>query len=159
MVSQTAMRCSSNRPSRSAFRSRSNVPTPCMNVFQYANVADCILPAAVNSRCIACKVVMCFDSSCLSSRADSLYPDANACWISLTSLAMSFLLKSVWSRCCSRIRIRIRIILFWQHTTYRNSNVYKKRHNYICADMEAPTKTISGRYHRATRKIDYTDHK
>ena len=24
------------------------------------------------------------------------------------------------------IRIRIRIILFWQHTTYRNSNVYKK---------------------------------
>ena len=35
----------------------------------------------------------------------------------------------------------------------------KKRHNYIYADMEAPTKTISGRYHRATRKINYTDHK
>ena len=27
----------------------------------------------------------------------------------------------------TRIRIRIRIILFWQHTTYRNSNVYKKK--------------------------------
>ena len=25
----------------------------------------------------------------------------------------------------SDVRIRIRIILFWQHTTYRNSNVYK----------------------------------
>ena len=47
----------------------------------------------------------------------------------------------------------------WQHTTYRNCNVYKERHNYIYADMEAPTKTISGRYHRATRKINYTDHK
>ena len=35
----------------------------------------------------------------------------------------------------------------------------KKRHNYMYADMEAPTKTISGRYQRATRKINYTDHK
>ncbi len=57
------------------------------------------------------------------------------------------------------LSIRIRIILFCQHTTYRNGNVYKKSHNYIYADMEAPTKTISGRYHRATRKINYTDHK
>ena len=35
----------------------------------------------------------------------------------------------------------------------------KKKTNYIYADMEAPTKTISGRYHRATRKINYNDHK
>ena len=54
--------------------------------------------------------------------------------------------------------IRFRLILFCQHTTYSNSNVYK---NEIIkyADMEAPIKTISGRYHRATRKINYTDHK
>ena len=52
----------SNRPFRSALRSRSNVPTSCMNVSQYANVADCFLPAAVNSRCSACKVAMCSDS-------------------------------------------------------------------------------------------------
>ena len=95
------MRYSSNRPSRSALRTHNNVSTPCMNVSQYANVADCILPAAVNSRCSACKVAMCSDSSCLdSSRTDALYPDANACWMSLTSLVVSFLLRSVWSRCC-----------------------------------------------------------
>ena len=57
-----------------------------------------------------------------------------------------------------KIQIRFRLILFCQHTTYSNSNVYK---NEIIkyADMDAPIKTISGRYHRATRKINYTDHK
>ena len=54
-------------------------------------------------RCSACMVAMCSDSSCLnSSRSDSLLsPDANACWMSLTSLSMSYLLRSVWSRCCT----------------------------------------------------------
>ena len=35
----------------------------------------------------------------------------------------------------------------------------KKNEIIKYADMEAPIKTISGRYHRATRKIKYTDHK
>ena len=67
----------------------------------------------------------------------------------------------IYGNIVETIRIRIRIILFCQHTTHRNSNVYIyiKRHDYIYADMEAPTNAISGRYHRATRKINYTDRK
>ena len=58
-----------------------------------------------------------------------------------------------------RFRFRFRFILFCQHTTFSNSNVYKTNEIIKYADMEAPIKTISGRYHRATRKINYTDHK
>ena len=60
---------------------------------------------------------------------------------------------------CIRFRFRFRLILFCQHTTFNNSNVYKKNEIIKYADMEAPIKTISGRYHRANRKINYTDHK
>ena len=52
-----------------------------------------------------------------------------------------------------RFRFRFRLILFCQHTTFSNSNEIIKY-----ADMEAPIKTISGRYHRTTREINYTDH-
>ena len=51
---------------------------------------------------------------------------------------------------------RFRLILFCQHTTFSNSNVCKTNEIIKYADMEAPIKTISGRYHRATRKINYT---
>ena len=71
-------------------------------------------------------------------------------------------IDNILGEATTRIDNRIRIILFCQHTKYRNSNVYKKdiiTYTGLYADMEAPTKTISGRYHRATRKINYTDHK
>ena len=58
-----------------------------------------------------------------------------------------------------QIRFRLTLILFFQHTTYSNSNVYKTNEIIKYADMEAPIKTISGRYNRATRKLNYTDHK
>ena len=51
-----------------------------------------------------------------------------------------------------RFRFRFRLILFCQHTTFSNSNVYKKNEIIKYADTEAPIKTISGRYHKATRK-------
>ena len=37
-----------------------------------------------------------------------------------------------------------RLILFCQHTTFSNSNVYKTNEIIKYADMEAPIKTISG---------------
>ena len=53
-----------------------------------------------------------------------------------------------------RFRFRFRLILFCQHTTFSNSNVYKNNEIIKYADMEAPIKTSYGRYHRATRKIN-----
>ena len=50
-----------------------------------------------------------------------------------------------------RFRFRFRLILFCQHTTFSNSNVYKNNEIIKYADMEAPIKTSYGRYHRATR--------
>ena len=52
------------------------------------------------------------------------------------------------------IRFRFRLILFCQHTTFSNSNVYKNNEIIKYADMEDPIKTSYGRYHRATRKIN-----
>ena len=56
-------------------------------------------------------------------------------------------------------RFRFRFILFYfvsiQHTV---TVMYKKNEIIKYADMEAPIKTIYGLYHRATRKINYTDH-
>ena len=102
---QTAIRCSLNRPPHYALRSRSNLHTPCVNVLWDSIIADCTHLLTVVSSCIACRVAMCSDCSCLvSSRADSMYPDANVCWISLTSLSLSFLLRSVWSLCCIHVQ-------------------------------------------------------
>ena len=53
-----------------------------------------------------------------------------------------------------RFRFRFRLILFCQHTTFSNSNVYTNNEIIKYADMEAPIKTSYGRYHRATRKIN-----
>ena len=53
-----------------------------------------------------------------------------------------------------RFRFRFRLILFCQHTTFSNSNVYTNNEIIKNADMEAPIKTSYGRYHRATRKIN-----
>ena len=39
-----------------------------------------------------------------------------------------------------RFRFRFRLILFCQHTTFSNSNVYKKNEIIKYADMEAPIK-------------------
>ena len=53
-----------------------------------------------------------------------------------------------------QIQIRFRLILFCQHTTFSNSNVYTNNEIIKYADMEALIKTSYGRYHRATRKIN-----